>query len=69
MVCGKDSVDHEMTTTHDVSHWITIGFLANVLKHGKKGEIGLMPSFEYLNLSQKEVEALQSFIAAKQKIQ
>lgn len=44
-------------------------FLANVLKHGKKGEIGLMPSFEYLNLSQKEVEALQSFIAAKQKIQ
>lgn len=44
-------------------------FLANVLKHGKRGNIGFMPSFEYLNLSQKEVEALQAFIAGKQKIQ
>lgn len=44
-------------------------FLANVLQYGKRGEIGIMPSFEYLNLSQKEVEALQTFIAKKQKIQ
>lgn len=46
-----------------------VSFLENVLKHGKQGEIGLMPSFEYLNLSQKEIEALQIFIAGKQKIQ
>ncbi len=44
-------------------------FLTNVLKYGKKGEIGFMPSFEYLNFSQKELEALQTFIAAKQEIQ
>lgn len=44
-------------------------FLENVLKYGKHGEIGSMPSFEYLNLSQKEIEALQTFIAKKQKIQ
>ena len=44
-------------------------FLENVLKYGKQGEIGRMPSFEYLNLSQKEMEALQAFIAGKQKIQ
>lgn len=44
-------------------------FLKNVLKYGKKGHIGSMPSFEYLNLSEKEIEALQAFIGAKQKIQ
>lgn len=43
-------------------------FLENVLKHGKKGNIGVMPNFEYLNLSDKEYEALQVFIAAKKKI-
>lgn len=44
-------------------------FLANVLKYGKKGNIGFMPSFEYLGLSNKEIEALQSFIASRNKIQ
>lgn len=44
-------------------------FLTNVLMHGKRGNIGFMPSFKYLNFSQKEIEALQAFIAAKQKIQ
>ncbi|RDU61453.1 c-type cytochrome [Helicobacter sp. MIT 14-3879] len=44
-------------------------FLANVLKYGKKGNIGFMPSFEYLGLSNKEVEALQSFIASRHTIQ
>lgn len=44
-------------------------FLHDVLRYGKKGNIGFMPSFEYLNLSQREVEALQAFIGAKQKIQ
>lgn len=44
-------------------------FLANVLKYGKKGNIGFMPSFDYLGLSNKEVEALQSFIASRYKIQ
>ncbi|STQ85318.1 cytochrome-c oxidase, cbb3-type subunit III [Helicobacter muridarum] len=44
-------------------------FLANVLKYGKKGSIGFMPSFEYLGFSNKEIEALQSFIASRHKIQ
>lgn len=43
-------------------------FLAAVLKHGKKGAIGFMPSFEYLGLSSKEVEALQVFIASRREI-
>ena len=43
-------------------------FIANVLKHGKKGNIGVMPSFEYLNLSDKELQALEAFFVAKQEI-
>ncbi|RDU67068.1 cytochrome-c oxidase, cbb3-type subunit III [Helicobacter didelphidarum] len=44
-------------------------FLNDVLEYGKKGNIGVMPSFKYLNLSEREIEALQSFIATKQEIQ
>ncbi len=46
-----------------------VPFITNVLKYGKRGNIGFMPSFQYLNFGQKEIEALQAFIANKQKIQ
>lgn len=46
----------------DLSKYGTTEFLAEVLQKGKKGLIGVMPSFGYANLATSQKEALNSFI-------
>ena len=46
----------------DLTKYGTTNFLAEVLEKGKKGMIGVMPSFEYANFAQKQKDALNAFI-------
>lgn len=46
----------------DLSKYGTPAFLAEVLNKGKKGNIGIMPSFDYANLAPTQIEALNVFI-------
>lgn len=46
----------------DLSTYGTFKFLAHVLSNGKKGEIGQMPSFQYLQFNEVQVKALSAYI-------
>lgn len=46
----------------DLGKYGTYVFLEDVLKRGKKGAIGKMPSFEYANFSEVQIKALNAFI-------
>lgn len=46
----------------DLSKYGTPAFLAEVLNKGKKGNIGIMPSFDYANFAPAQIEALNVFI-------
>lgn len=46
----------------DLSTYGTFKFLAHVLSNGKKGEIGRMPSFGYLQFNEVQVKALSAYI-------
>lgn len=46
----------------DLSQYGTKDFLAGVLEKGKKGFIGIMPSFEYANFAEEQKEALNAHI-------
>lgn len=46
----------------NLSEYGTSAFLNLVLKHGKKGNIGIMPSFDYVNFSQVQIKALAAYI-------
>lgn len=46
----------------DLSQYGTSHFLAEVLAKGKKGIIGVMPSFEYANFAPSQKEALNVYI-------
>lgn len=50
----------------DLTKYGTIDFLDNVLDKGKKGHIGIMPSFGYVNFAQSQKEALNAFIRSLQ---
>lgn len=46
----------------DLSKYGATSFLAEVLQKGKKGVIGIMPSFEYANFAPSQKEALNEYI-------
>lgn len=46
----------------DLSKYGTPAFLAEVLNKGKKGNIGIMPSFDYANFAPAQIEALNVFV-------
>lgn len=46
----------------DLSKYGTTDYLAEVLSKGKKGVIGIMPSFEYASFHESQKEALNAFI-------
>ncbi len=46
----------------DLTAYGTESFLRNILTHGKKGNIGHMPSFKYKNFSDLQVKALAEFV-------
>lgn len=46
----------------DLSKYGTPAFLAEVLNKGKKGNIGIMPSFDYASFAPAQIEALNVFI-------
>lgn len=46
----------------DLTKYGTYAFLQEVLRRGKNGDIGIMPSFEYVNFSNVQKKALNSFI-------
>lgn len=46
----------------DLSKYGTTDYLTEVLSKGKKGMIGIMPSFEYANFHPNQKEALNAFI-------
>ena len=46
----------------DLSKYGATSFLAEVHKKGKKGMIGIMPSFEYANFAPSQKEALNEYI-------
>lgn len=50
----------------DLSKYATAEFLKEVLTKGKKGHIGRMPSFDYANFSDTQIEALNAFINSLQ---
>lgn len=46
----------------DLSKYGTREFLVEVLNNGKKGNIGVMPSFKYMNFADPQKQALSDFI-------
>lgn len=46
----------------DLTKYGSQTFLQEVLKSGKRGNIGIMPSYDYANFAPKQVEALNIFI-------
>lgn len=46
----------------DLTKYGTYAFLQEVLRRGKNGNIGIMPSFKYVNFSDVQKKALNSFI-------
>ncbi|PAF45354.1 cytochrome-c oxidase, cbb3-type subunit III [Helicobacter sp. 11S02629-2] len=53
----------------DLTQYGKFAFLQHVLTHGKHGEIGKMPSFQYLNFSDVQIKALDAFIASKRPLE
>ena len=50
----------------DLTKYGTPEFLKEVLTKGKKGHIGTMPSFDYANFNQVQIDALSAFINSLQ---
>lgn len=46
----------------DLSTYGTSKFLSYVLDHGKKGEIGRMPSFKFIQFNEVQIRALSAYI-------
>lgn len=60
-VFGKGLQENQVFAA-DLTAYGTENFLRNILTHGKKGNIGHMPSFKYKNFSDLQVKALAEFI-------
>ena len=52
----------------DLSKYGTTAFLKIVLGHGKKGMIGQMPSFNYANFNDTQIDALSNYIRSIQSL-
>lgn len=59
---GKGNLDGMEGFAADLSKYGTSAFLTEVLQKGKKGLIGVMPSFNYANFANSQKEALNVFI-------
>ncbi|MCE3039690.1 cytochrome-c oxidase, cbb3-type subunit III [Helicobacter anatolicus] len=60
--CHGDDGKGNAGLAADLTQYGTAEFLKEVLSKGKKGHIGKMPSFEYVNFSDVQIEALSAFI-------
>lgn len=52
----------------NLSHYGKMEFLKTVLEHGKRGDIGHMPSFKYLGFNDIQLQSLNKFIESKKPI-
>lgn len=59
---GEDGKGLVPNFAPDLSTYGTFTFLQEVLKRGKSGAIGKMPSFDYANFSEYQEKALNNFI-------
>ncbi|PAF54525.1 cytochrome-c oxidase, cbb3-type subunit III [Helicobacter sp. 13S00482-2] len=50
----------------DLRKYGTFDFVKNVLEHGKKGNIGEMPSFAYRNFTDTQIKAISAYIGSLQ---
>lgn len=58
---GKGKIDGTMMGA-DLTKYGSQTFLQEVLRNGKRGNIGIMPSYDYANFAPKQIEALNIFI-------
>lgn len=52
----------------DLSSYGTNKFLSYVLEHGKKGEIGRMPSFKFVQFNEIQIKALSAYIESLEEL-